>query len=245
LTTGAAIRGKPDNRQYRYRLSTSWMVVLAAALLPARPAFAQLSGSVAFSSNELFRGESISNNVPAASLALSLDHRSGLFLGGGASLAIGEPRLVYANQYAGYALRRGQTSFEAGIIHRSYDRIVDTDYRRGFFEAYAGVTHKSIKARLYVSPDYRRDGRTSYYGELNARLLTLGNWGLDGHAGVSLIPQPNVAGAVRIFAYRDWRVQISRPLGPLFLSGGVASSNYPVYSASGRARPFLSISHAF
>jgi uncharacterized protein (TIGR02001 family) len=199
------------------------------------------------SSNELFRGQTISNDAPTASLAVSFDHRSGLFAGGAASLTAtdGGPRLAYANQYAGYAARLGQVSVEAGVIHRSYDRVVDNEYRRGFFEGYAGITHKSIKARIHVSPDYRRDRRVSYYGELNARLLALGRWNLEGHAGLSVIAQPDGTGRAPMRPFGDWRLQIGRPIGPLFLTAGIGATAYPVYSANGGVRPFLSISHVF
>lgn len=216
-------------------------------MLAAGPVRAQWSGSAALSSNELFRGQSISSDTPTAALAFSLDHRSGVFAGGAASLTVGDggPRVAYANQYAGYAARLGQVSVEAGVIHRSYDRIADLEYRRGFFEAYAGITHKSIKARLYVSPDYRRDNRISYYGELNARLLALGRWNLEGHAGLSVIAQPDGQGRAPLRPFADWRLQIGRPIGPLFLTAGLGATAYPVYAANGRVRPFLSISHAF
>lgn len=217
------------------------------AMLLAMPVRAQWAGSVALSSNELFRGQSVSSDAPTASLALSFDHQSGFFAGGGASLAAasGGPRLAYANQYAGYAARLGTLSVEAGLIHRSYDRIVDIEYRRGFFEAYAGITHKSIKARLYVSPDYRRDNRVSYYGELNARLLAVGRWNLEGHAGLSVIAQPDGRGRAPMRPFVDWRLQIGRPIGPVFLTAGMGATGYPVYTSNGRVRPFLSISHAF
>lgn len=222
-------------------------LVSMLAMMMAVPVRAQWAGSVALSSNELFRGQTVSRDAPTASLALSLDHRSGFFAGGGASLAAtGDgPRLAYANQYAGYAARLGTLSVEAGLIHRSYDRIVDTEYRRGFFEVYAGITHKSFKARLYVSPDYRRDNRVSCYGEVNARLLAVGDWSLEGHVGLSVIAQPDGAGRAPMRPFVDWRMQIGRPLGPLFLTAGLGATNYPVYAANGLVRPFLSISHAF
>lgn len=195
----------------------------------------------------MFRGESISDNDPALSLSLSLDGDSGWFAGASASVAAGNSdlRMTYASQYAGYAIRSGSTSLEAGLIHRTYDRIVDADYRKDFFEFYAGLTHKSIKARIYVSPDYRRKSRASYYGEINARLVAIDSWGLDGHAGMSLIPVEEQPGQTSWHSYQDWRLQISRPVGKLFLSAGVAGTNYPVYSPNGRARVFASASLAF
>jgi uncharacterized protein (TIGR02001 family) len=233
-------------RRINWLICAGFALPFASAL--SSPAYAQFAGSIALSSNEMFRGETISANDPALSLSLSLDNESGLFAGVAASIAAGnsDPRMTYASQYAGYAKRFGETSVEAGIIHRTYERVVDTEYRRDFAEIYAGVTHKSLKARLYVSPNYRRDNRTSYYGEINARLLGVGEWSLDGHAGLSVLPGDKGSGtSPKMRTYRDWRLQVSRPVGKLFLSGGVAATNYPVYSPSGKARIFASASYAF
>lgn len=210
-------------------------------------AHAQISGTISLASNEMFRGESVSGNDPAVSAAFSLDSDSGLFAGASASIAAGgeSPRLTSATQYAGYAIRKGQVSAEVGVIHRRYQRVVDTAYRRDYFEIYAGISTRTIKARVYVSPDYLVDGRSSYYGEVNARLLAVGKWSLDGHAGLHLIP-PDIGSAKRgLRNYQDWRVQVSRPLGKVFVSAGIAGTNYPVFSPSGKARVFASISRAF
>lgn len=195
----------------------------------------------------MFRGESISGNDPAFSMAVSVEGPAGLFAGASASVAVGkdDPHLSAATQYAGYALRQGRTSIEIGVIHRYYSRVIDTDYRKDFFEGYVGVSHRAIKARIYVAPDYLRNSRATYYGEINARLLARGQWSLDGHAGLSLIPRDINSGRKGMEHFRDWRVQVSRPVGKTFLSAGLAGTNYPVYSASGSARVFASISYAF
>jgi len=228
------------------RLSVVGLIAaLGGASCFASPAWAQLAGTLSLSSNEMFRGETISRGDPALSLALSLDSPEGLFAGAGASVAAGdhEPRLSSLVQYAGYALRRDRTSFEVGLIHRRYDTVFDGDVRRDFFEAYAGISHGAMKARIYVSPDYHRSGRTSYYGEVNARLLSVEKWSIDGHAGLALTPHDTGRKGLR--DHYDWRLQASRPIGRLFLSLGVAGTSYPVYSPSGKARGFVSLSHAF
>ena len=213
----------------------------------ARPAHAQFSGNVSLATNEVFRGETISSNDPALSLALGFDGPAGIFAGASASVAAGgdAPRINSSVQYLGYAIRKGEVSLEAGVIHRNYRRVVDGAYRKQFFEGYVGIARRALKARLHVSPDYLRDGRTTYYGEVNARLLALGKWGVDGHAGLSLIPHDIGSGRKGLRHYRDWRVQVSRPVGRAFVSAGAAGTNYPVYSTSGKARAFASLSYAF
>ncbi|MEI6643073.1 MAG: hypothetical protein WCL10_13620 [Novosphingobium sp.] len=68
---------------------------------------------------------------------------------------------------------------------------------------------------------------------------------LEGHAGLSLIPYEEGDRHGGLRRYRDWRVQVTRSLGPVFVSVGVNGTNYPVYSETGRARVFATISHAF
>ena len=178
---------------------------------------------------------------------MSIDSDAGYFAGASASLAIdhGAVRVSAATQYAGYARRRGKVTIELGVIHRSYARIVDTDYRRGFFEGFAGLGIGAVRARLYVSPDYLAGGCASYYAEANAPLLRHDKWQLDGHVGLSLIPYEPGSGRGGLRHYQDWRLSLSRPVGPLFLAVGVNGTNYPVYSETGRARAFGSLSWAF
>jgi len=221
------------------------MITGACGLTAA--ASAQVAGNISLASDEIFRGETISRGDPALSLALSVDTPEGLFAGAGASIAAGkhDPRLSAAVQYAGYAIRRDRTSFEIGLIHRHYHSVFESDVRRDFFEGYAGVTHGALKARIYVSPDYHRGGHASYYAEVNARLLSVERWSLDGHAGLALTPHESLSGHTRLKDHYDWRIQASRPVGPLFVSLGIAGTTYPAYSRSGKGRGFVSLSHAF
>ena len=195
----------------------------------------------------MFRGESISSGDPVVAAGISFDTQIGFFAGASASLALNTdvPRVSALVQYAGFATKRGAVTLELGLIHRSYARIVDADYRRGFFEGFAGAGVGAVRARVYVSPDYLRDGRASYYAEVNAPLLRHDKWRLEGHAGLSLIPYDLAAGRGGLRRYRDWRLTLTRPVGPLFLSLGVNGTNYPVYSETGRGRVFGSAAWAF
>src|SRR6185369_17451650 len=134
------------------------LVVIAAAAasgIAAAPASAEVAANVTLSSNQLFRGETISDDDPGATIAVSVDSPSGLFAGADASFAAGgqQPRLTAANLYAGYAKRVGDASLEAGVIHRTYGTIFDEAYRRHFTELYAGVSLRRVQLRVYVSPD--------------------------------------------------------------------------------------------
>jgi len=220
---------------------------LAALLLAASPADAQLAGSVSLQSNVLFRGETVSSDDPGVVVGVNYDGPAGVYFGGSVTMAAGasEPHIATADQYAGYALRSGRTTVDLGVIHRSYDRVVDEDYSRGFFEGYVGLTHRNVRARLYVSPDYLREGLASYYAEVNATLLRQGRVTVEGHAGLSLIPVEQDDGHHRLVTFDDWRLQASYPAGRISLSGGIAGTNYPVYSERGRVRGFVSATLGF
>jgi uncharacterized protein (TIGR02001 family) len=207
-------------------------LALASALVAASPARAQLSATVALESNAMFRGETISENDPAASLEVTLDHDSGLFAGASVIVAAGDqsPRIVSNTQYGGFAGRAGEITYEIGAIHRNYGSatMADTSYRGDYYEGFVGVSRKDVRLRLYVSPDYLVDGRTSYYGEVNAQLLKRGKWTFRGHGGISAIPQDiGTPGGLRI--YYDWSLSASRPLGDFNANLGIAGSNYPIF----------------
>lgn len=215
-------------------------------MLP-HPALAQVAGSIALSSADMFRGESLSGDDPALSVAVSIDHSSGLFAGGSVTVTAGEhsPRFSSSSQYAGFAMRSGETSIEAGVIHRDYGDMFDTAYRKHYFEGFVGVSRRSLRARVYISPDYLVDGRNTYYGEVNLRILKVGKWSLNGHAGLAVIPKDLDSPEHGMDTYRDWSLQVTRPVGKFSLSLSVAATNYPVFSENGRAKVVFAISRAF
>lgn len=209
------------------------------------PVRAQWAGAVSLASADMFRGESASGNDPVVSGSISIESNIGLFAGASAGLAVGEDRVRFSSltQYAGYALRTGEVSVEAGLIHRSYDRVTDKSYRRGYFEGYAGMSWKRFKVRAYVSPDYLKTGGATIYGEVDAHVARFGTWSLDTHGGIYLIPKDDHQPGRNI--YTDWRAQVGGPAGPVFVSLGVARTNYPVLGTSHRARAFATVGKAF
>ena len=211
------------------------------------PAAAQVAANVTLASNQLFRGETISNDDPGITVAVSADSRGGLFAGADASFAAGseQPRLTASNQYAGIALRLGAASFEAGAIHRDYGAMSDDAYRKHFTELYAGISLRQVQLRAYVSPDYLVDGRNTYYVEVNARLATVEQWKLEGHGGLSLIPHDLGDPDHSLISYEDWSLRASRTIGPLTFGLGLAATNYPVFGPSGKVRLSAQLSRAF
>ena len=208
---------------------------------------AQIAGNVALSSSDMFRGESISDNDPALSVAASIDHETGLFAGGSLTVAGGKHdlRLTSANQYAGYAVRIKETSFEVGIVHRDYGRLTDLAYRQHYVEGFVGLSRPTFRVRAYVSPNYLKDGRTTYYGEVNVRIATIRKWSLNGHGGVSLIPHDIGSPKHGLRTFEDWSMQLNRKFGSYAASFGIARTNYAVFGTSRKAKLVFMVSRAF
>jgi len=224
-------------------------VSLLAVVFPD-PAFGQVqaAGSLSLQSNQTFRGESISRDDPGASLAVAIDGPGGLFAGGDASVAAGRSsrfRLTAHSEYAGIALRKGRTSVEFGVIHRKYRDNVDTDYRNDFVEGFVGVSRGKTRVRFYASPNYMRDNRASFYAEADTKLLQVGKWSLQGHGGITAVPQDKGAPSNRMRFYEDWSLSLGREVKGFNISINMTSNNYPVISASGKVRVSAVISRAF
>ena len=223
---------------------------LAAAVLglsATAPARAQLATSLTLSSNLLFRGESVSQDDPTVTLAGSYDGPAGLFVGGDLAVSggAGAPRMAMAEQYAGIARRLGRVSLEAGVIHRDYGAIYDEAYRLHFFEGYVGLNHRRGRIRFYISPDYLRDGRNTYYLEAEARIARVSGIDLSAHGGLSLIPYDLDSGREGFITYEDWSLAASRKVGRIELGAGIGGTNYPVFGPRGRIRAYASASLAF
>ncbi len=213
-----------------FRPSLIHAFILAPCIIPT-PAFGQIAASVTLASSDVFRGESTSGNDPALSLSVSADHSSGLFAGASVTAAAGDKplRINGASQYVGFAHQLGTTALEIGLIHRSYgsQELADEDYRKNYFEAFVGLNRPNLRLRLYMSPNYLRDSRNSFYGEVNGRLLKKGSWSLNGHAGISMLPADPGQTGMRF--YEDWSLQVSRPLGKFSVSAGLVATNYAIF----------------
>lgn len=193
------------------------MITLAFATQAA----AQLSVSASVNSDQRYRGGSISDKRPTASVAAFYDHASGGYLGGSVLAVDTErygPRLLGTVVYGGYARRLSPTvALDIGASHSEIDY-----YRFGrrafdYSEAYVGLQGERASVRVHYSPDYFRSGLKTLYVELNGSVRLGDNWRLAGHMGV-LEP----VGGRRILSGRrerfDASLSAARMLGPAELS---------------------------
>lgn len=205
---------------------------LALSLLPlllAHDAKAQLSGSAGLVSNYMYRGISLSDDKPAARLALNYDGTTGWFAGGQVvtgQLAVETHRSAQWTGYAGYAQRLPSgVSWETGVSAYAFPNNSSWSFR----ELFVGLAGDSLSGRLHYSPDYLGVGERSLYGELN------GGWVLGPrvqafwHGGYyySLDNAQSNRVEARLglaSAYKEWRAQVS--LDMVRLRGGTTTDIY-------------------
>jgi uncharacterized protein (TIGR02001 family) len=190
------------------------------------PAAAQVVGAVTLQSDYIFRGYSLSARKPALIVDLSYDHPSGLYLNGSAIADQDygyRPALLGAIANLGYARRLSpKVSLDLGLSHLDLFQRYGAHERLGYTEAYAGVLADSVSARLYYSPGYFRSGVQTLYGEVDWASRPVAEFRFNAHLGwLDYLALP--AGFRRRGQY-DWRLGVSRPLGPfdlhLALTGG-------------------------
>ncbi len=198
---------------------TAWHAAGALALLAGTTAAqAQFAGNIALSTDDMFRGYSVSAGDPALNIGLSAELGHGIYGGVTAAAAFGgSPSPVFngSNLYFGIARRLASgVSIDVGVVHRHYTQYATNDYADDFVEAYVGVSIQNIGARLFMSPNYGGQGAPAAYFEVNATPFNRNKWSVAVHLGGMLPPStpgPDHASLVLI----DWKDGLTRSLGPV------------------------------
>lgn len=199
------------------------MVALAG---PAAPAIAQVAVEVGVQSDYRYRGYSLTDRYPVATVTVSYDDPSGAYVGGNlvGTFDDGKPELVALQGTVGYASRvSSELSIDAGVSRTEYGSYVlgqDVHYT----ELYLGLASRNVTARVRYSPDYYRNDWETLYVELDGGLEVAPDWFVSAHAG-----QLTYLGDISPYLVRhsyDWRLGGSRKLGAygvhVELSGRVA-----------------------
>lgn len=189
------------------------------------PAAAQIIGSVSVESDVRFRGYSVSNGDPAATVDLGYEHESGLYLNGAATAGVAhsDPALLSWQLNAGYATWVSPTvSVDVGVVRSRFTRHARGTDGAHYTELYLGVAARGVASRVYYSPDYLRPGVHTLYAEIEGTLNLAPNWRLTGHAGLlnHLGDPPRYARR----AHYDWRMTLGRELGRLDLRASLSGA---------------------
>ena len=169
-------------------------------------------------SDARFRGVSVSDGDPVGILDLSYDDPSGAYAAASGTLVASshgiEPLSLQLN--AGFARQLGAgLSADVGIVQSKYSRYSTTIHGSSYTEVYAGLTRKSLTARVHLSPHYFEAGTWTLYGELNHGLALSRKLSLNSHAGVLIPLHSTNPGETR--SQVDWRVGLDRQVGRLAL----------------------------
>ena len=169
-------------------------------------------------SDARFRGVSVSDGDPVGTLDLSYDDPSGAYAAASGTLVASshgiEPLSLQLN--AGFASQLGAgLSADVGIVQSEYSRYSTTIHGSSYTEVYAGLTRKSLTARVHLSPHYFEAGTWTLYGELNHGIALSRKLSLNSHAGVLVPLHSTNPGETR--SQVDWRVGLDRQVGRLAL----------------------------
>ncbi len=216
------------------------MLIFATALSAGSAAQAEVGAVVSAFSDARFRGVSVSNGDPVGILDLSYDDPSGAYAAASGTLVTSadQVRPLSLQLNGGYAkeLRPGVT-FDLGVVQSKYSRYSTTVHGSAYTEAYAGLTFKSVTARVHLSPHYFESGRWTLYGELNHGLALTRKLSLNSHVGV-LVPVRSDRD-VDSHSQFDWRVGLDHQLGRFALhaafTGARGVRHYERQSAHGGA----------
>ncbi len=159
-----------------------------AALGLAPPAQAQLSGSLALTSDYRLRGVSLTERRPALSLGAAYDHPSGAYAGGSVIVADtggGDVKRLGDIEYIGIAKHHADgLSWDVGASNTNVKIQVNQRYPVRYNEVYAGVARNDLSLRVSYSPNYLHSGVDTLYADLSGVYRPAENWRLVAHVGL-------------------------------------------------------------
>lgn len=243
--TALADRPGPQSGVTAYK--RGWLPALIATiivLIPTPAMAAQVGAVVSIFSDDRFRGVSVSDGRPVATLGLSYDAVSGLYANVTGTLVMAReegPRLLSGAFNGGYAVRlRPNVTADFGVSHTRYSHYSGLSYGRNFTEAYAGLAGKTFGGRISVSPDYFGIARWTVHGELDAHVDLSRTTTLEGEVGL-LTPLGRGAYEAKLDNQLDARLGLAQRAGPVTFHASVSGRNgsEEIYGRHGRHRVAL------
>lgn len=204
-----------------------------AMLWCVTPAAAQLAGSVSIQSDDRFRGRSLSEGRPVATLDLSYDTAAGFYLGGEVTAVATRhegARVLGFQENAGYAWKtKAGPVIDLGVANASYTEYFSGGYSADYTELYAGLITGPIASHIHFSPNYFRHGVSTVYLETDGVARIASRWRLNGHVG-ALVQTGGPSTSMARRSHYDWRVGIAHQIGRFNLqaswSGGGPDRDY-------------------
>lgn len=192
-------------------LSASLLFVAASASA-ADEAFTT-AGSVAMTSDYLYRGISQTSGAPALQGSLSVSHESGLYAtvwGSSISFASG----LELDPSIGFAGKAGEVGYDVGVLYYGYPHSTAAAAGGGqfdFVEFYGSVSYAGGKLGLaYTDEFFGETGKSMYvYADYATELS---GFGLSAHVGLNLLDDKFYGSALALGedSYVDYKVGVSK-----------------------------------
>jgi uncharacterized protein (TIGR02001 family) len=186
-----------------------------AALAAAGRAAAQVRTTIALESDDRYRGRSVSQARPVASLDLSYDAAGGAYAGAAVTVVAARHeglQLLSGQVYAGYVARLPQgPSLDLGVTETHYSEYYSGEKEADFTELYAGLITRQFSTRLYYSPNYFGRHQSTLYAEADTAFRPGRDWSLTAHAGV-LTRVGGMSFPGEYATEYDWRLGVSKAL---------------------------------
>ena len=187
-------------------------IVALVALGVAPRALAGPSVTASVASDDRFRGRTVSEGRPTASVDATFDAADGLYGGlalTGVATRHDGPQFLAAQAYAGFVKRLDAgPSLDFGVTHSNYSEYWGGSGPTQYTEVYAGVITRRLVSHLYYSPSYFGRHDATLYGELETAVRPARNWRLSAHAGVLTRLSGASPTRMRPTQY-DWRLALA------------------------------------
>lgn len=226
---------------------------VAAALLAAGLARADVSGTVAVLSDDRYRGVSLTDGRSALQASVAFEHPAGPYAGALLSNVRLDADIVgtRALLYGGFSHKfAGDVVWDLGAVtHRlpHPDRQPGYDYT----EWYAGAGDGTTSAHLFNSTDYYGVGARSWYFEASRSMVLGGRYRASAHLGYLVIGRSPYGAYFGVDGSRlDYKAAIGADVSELLLELSLVGTNRspaqcPLENGHCRATVVLSVSHRF
>ena len=222
------------------------LLTLAAMGEVSAAAMAQTIFTATIQSDLRFRGRSLSDGLPVATLGVETRLDDVAYFGVSAAGTVsrsGEAGLLVGQSYVGYAQRIApQTSIDLGIIATHYTSLYSGRRADTQVEVYGGVIRGAASAYIRYSPSYFGSGTPVVYGQLAVTKQIAPRWRLNGSAGLVI----QTAGTTGLGGRRsryDIGLGISRDLGraTVSLNWTLGGPDDSYYSGPWRGRSAIAV----
>lgn len=190
------------------------MLFVAASANAADEAFTT-AGSVAMTTDYLYRGISQTSGAPALQGSLSVSHESGLYAtvwGSSISFASG----LELDPSIGYAGKVGEVGYDVGVLYYGYPHSTSAEGGAGqydFVEFYGSVSFSGAKLGLAYADEFFGETGKSLYAFADYGTEVSG-FGLSAHVGLNLLDDEFYGSGLALDedSYIDYKVGVSKAL---------------------------------